>query len=258
VSPYFSNSWEEIKVNGILELPEGSSNIVIQATHIPQNATVVMDLFLLKLTPLSAKKKIQQDSVRAVNERANTDWFVAARYGLMVHWLTESTPPQGAPKSYEEAVDQFNVKEFAKMVSETGAGYIIFHIAGHKMPAPIKAWEEVHGTGSITKRDLIADLINELDKYNARFILGQGLPKIGRFWKVGYQLHTERFKKIFTEIGLRYGTKLAGTYFDGGREMTAFNVDWEGMFKACKAGNPDRLLSYNFWVFPISALWLDF
>jgi alpha-L-fucosidase len=176
----------------------------------------------------------------------------------MVHWIPESPPPQGTPKSYEDAVNQFNVNKFAKIVSETGAGYIIFHIAGHKMPAPIKAWEEVHGTGSITKRDLIADLSNALEQYNVRFILGQGLPEIGRFWKVGYQLHTDRFKKIFTEIGHRYGTKLAGTYFDGGREMTAFDVDWEGMFNACKTGNPDRLLSYNFWVFPISTEWLDF
>jgi len=95
VSPYFSNAWEEIRVNGILELPEGTSNILMQATHIPENANVVMDLFSLKLTPLSAKKKIQQDSMRAVNTRANTDWFVAAKYGLMVHWLPESTPPQG-------------------------------------------------------------------------------------------------------------------------------------------------------------------
>ena len=36
-----------------------------------------------------------------------------------------------------------------------------------------------------------------------------------------------RFIKIFTEIGLRYGKKLAGTFFDGGRELTAFNVNWE-------------------------------
>jgi hypothetical protein len=257
-SPYFENSWEEIKLSGILEIPEGLSDISIQATHIPENATVVMDLFSLKLTPLKNKRQIQEDSVRAVNARASTDWFVDAKYGLMVHWIPGSTPPQGPPKSYEDAVNDFDIDKFSKMVSETGAGYIIFHTAGYKMPGPISTWEEVHGTGSITKRDLIADLSNALDKYNIRFILGQGLPEIGRFWQVGHELHVNRFKKIFTEIGHRYGRKLAGVYFDGGREMTAFNVDWEGMFNACKAGNPDRLLSYNFWVFPISTEWLDF
>jgi hypothetical protein len=258
VSPYFGNSWEEVKVNGTLEIPEGISKISIRATHIPQNSKVVMDLFALKLTPLTAKKQIEEDSLRAIKSRASTDWFVDTQYGLMVHWLPESTPPKGPTKSYEDAVNDFYVENFSKMVSETGAGYVIFHIAGHKMPAPILAWEEVHGTGSTSKRDLISDLSKSLDKYNIRLILGQGLPEIGRFWQVGFKLHTDRFKKIYTEIGHRYGKNLAGVYFDGGREMTAFNVDWEGMFNACKAGNPDRILSYNFWVFPLSTEWLDF
>ena len=116
----------------------------------------------------------------------------------------------------------------------------------------------MHGPDSTTKRDLIADLSDALDRYRIKLILGQGLPEVGQFWKVVHEEHVRRFIRIYTEIGLRYGKKLASTYFDGGRELAAFNVDWEGMFRACKAGNPDRLVCYNFWVFPLTTEWADY
>ena len=257
-SPYFSNSWELIELDERLSLPAGISTITLRATSKPPSVDVVMDLFSLELTPLSATQVIKDERIRAKDMRADTDWFVAAKYGLMVHWIPGSTPPHGEPNPYEDAVNDFDVEYFSKMVSETGAGYIIFHIAGHKMPAPIKTWAEVHGSGSTTERDLIEDLADALAQYNIKLILGQGLPEVGLFWQVGQEEHVKRFIKIYNEIGLRYGKKLAGTYFDGGRELTAFNVNWEGMFRACKSGNTDRLLSYNFWVFPLSTEWLDF
>ncbi|GAH86081.1 unnamed protein product [marine sediment metagenome] len=30
------------------------------------------------------------------------------------------------------------------------------------------------------------------------------------------------------------------------------------MYNACKTGNPERILSYNFWVLPITTPWIDF
>jgi len=257
-SPYFANSWELVELDGELHLPAGTSTMTLRATSKPATADVVMDLFSLELTPLSAKQFIEDEKTRAKKARANTDWFVAAKYGIMVHWIQGAAPPQGPKKPYEDAVNDFDVDAFAKMINETGAGYVIFHVAGSKMPAPLKEWTKVHGPDSTTKRDLIADLSDALAEYKIELILGQGLPEVGLFWQVGHEEHVKRFIKIYTEIGLRYGKKLAGTYFDGGREMAAFNVNWEGMFRACKAGNPDRLLCYNFWIFPLTTEWADF
>jgi len=257
-SPYFTNSWELVELEGRLRLPAGISTITLRATIKPATADVVMDLFSLELTPLSAKEFIEDETTRAREARADTDWFVAAKYGIMVHWIQGAGPRQDPKKPYEQAVNDFEVSAFAKMVDETGAGYVIFYVAGANMPSPIEAWAEVHGPDSTTERDLIADLSDALAQYKIKLILGQGLPEVGLFWRVGHEEHVKRFIRIFTGIELRYGKKLAGTYFDGGRELAAFNVDWEGMFRACKAGNPDCLLCYNFWVFPLTTEWADF
>ena len=138
-SPYFENAWEPVKLNGRLHLPAGISTITLRATSKPSNAAVVMDVFSLELTPLSAKQFIEDESIRAKGARANTDWFVASKYGIMVYWIPDAAPPEGTAKPYEQAVNDFDVKAFARMVDETGAGYVIFHVAGDKMPAPLEA-----------------------------------------------------------------------------------------------------------------------
>ena len=76
----------------------------------------------LEILPVSGRAAIipSEESVRA--HRANTDWFVKAGYGVMFHWTDFTQPRDGKKKAYKDAVDAFDVKAFANMVEEMGAG----------------------------------------------------------------------------------------------------------------------------------------
>jgi hypothetical protein len=60
-----------VDLDGILSLPAGISTITLRATIKPVTADVVMDLFSLELTPLSARQVIEDERTRA--KEAHTD-----------------------------------------------------------------------------------------------------------------------------------------------------------------------------------------
>ena len=106
-----------------------------------------------------------------MSARASFDWMAETGYGLMFHWTSGTPQRDGSRKSFEEAVNNFDVEKFVNMVDETGAGYVIFPI-GHVQsycPAPIKSWERIH-PGQTAKRDLIEELANALNAKDIRLI----------------------------------------------------------------------------------------
>lgn len=56
----------------------------------------------------------------------------------------------------------------------------------------------------------------------------------------------DNFCRIFTEIGERYGDRIAGYWFD----FCPFNVShrFERVFAAAKAGSAARIVAWNSWV----------
>ena len=99
-----------------------------------------MKVHSLELISPAAKAAMIASTERAQKMRANSDWFVEAKYGVMFHWSTTTQPLRGPQKPYPEAVSAFDLDAFADMVSETGAGYIIFTAVHGIMhfPAPLK------------------------------------------------------------------------------------------------------------------------
>jgi hypothetical protein len=61
-------------------------------------------------------------------------------------------------------------------------------------------------------------------------------------------LFVDSFCSITTEVGMRYGKKLAGWLIDDG--MIYYPAPLEQMGKALKAGNPNRLVSHSSYVMP--------
>ncbi len=115
---------------------------------------------------------IAAEEARAKNARASVDWLIETGYGLMFHWTSGTPQRDGSRKSYEEAINDFDVEKFANMIEETGAGYVIFPI-GHAesyCPAPIDSWERIH-PGQTTRRDLIEELANALNEKRHSFNL---------------------------------------------------------------------------------------
>jgi len=252
----YNHNWDIYQIDHIFNFPKGESKLIVRANDISKSKTV--HLFAIGITPLSVIKSIEKEEQRALKLRVNPTWFQNAGYGLMVHWFPQCAPRKGELKPYAQAVDDFDVEWFTSRIESSGAKYLLMNLAGNSFPAPIESWKLAHPKGVITQRDLIREIAESLHKKGIRFILGQGLPEIGEFWNNGYEKHVNSFINIFTEIGQRYGKLVDGLFFDGGRELIPYPIDWEAMYTSGKVGNKNRIVSYNFWVLPITTPWIDY
>jgi alpha-L-fucosidase len=226
----------------------------------------------LEVLPAAASAKMTFAEENARTQRSNTDWFVQAKYGVMFHWTDFSQPKQGPKKSYADAVDAFDVKAFAHQVEETGAGYVILTL-NHAHPhcaAPIKSWEAIH-PGWTTRRDLIGEIADALNRQGIKLLLYINSPVLtklgGDIRQTGQDQLTyseEQFvgihQQVLTEIGSRYGERLAGYWFDSWYQSLAAypDVPIESVYKFCKVGNPQRITAFNFWIFPVLTPWQDY
>jgi hypothetical protein len=198
-------------------------------------------------------------SARGAKERVSASRMISAKYGLMFHWTSQSMPREGPPLSYCDAVRNFDVDQFAKMVSETGAGFVVFTTshAGFYFPGPNPVIDSIL-PGRTCPRDLIGDMADALDHYHIQLELyfhpgHDDSPWWQRthFDDEDKSAYFQQWRAIISSIGNRYGKKLAGWWFDDAAfTYYPFNPDWEQMSAAARAGNPDRVVAYNSWILP--------
>jgi alpha-L-fucosidase-like protein len=264
---YFN--FERKRLDGRLHLTRGINPLTLQVSG--TDSDEVVRLRCLEVLPVSASAEITAAETSARADRASTDWFVKAGYGAMFHWTDFTQPREGTKKLYPDAVDVFDVNAFASLLEEMGAAYVIFTLnhAHPHCPAPIHAWEAVH-PGWTTRRDLIGDIAGALEKNGIRLILYINSPVLTNFGNTGetglYELtfseeqFTEIHKNVLSEIGSRYGEKLAGYWFDSWYQSLAAypDVPIEAIYRYCKVGNPGRITAFNFWIFPVLTPWQDY
>jgi hypothetical protein len=78
--------------------------------------------------------------------------------------------------------------------------------------------------------------------------------------KYSEERYAEILVKVFTEIGLRYGDRVAGYWLDSWFQTDESypNLPFEVIDRAIKAGYSDRLVAFNYWAFPIETDWQDY
>jgi hypothetical protein len=142
------------------------------------------------------------------------------------------------------------------MVQSAGADYVIFTLAHgiQKFPGPFQAVDAVM-PGRTCSRDLPGDLADALAQKGIKLIFyyhhGVGDPEWAS--KSGF-LQSDKSSffaheaAILREVGLRYGSKLAGWWFDDRYLLQPF----EELYQATKVGNPDRIVAWNSWILPKS------
>ena len=184
-----------------------------------------------------------------------------AGYGLMFHWTSQSVGKDGAQKPYAQGVDDFDVKRVAEMVEETGAGYVLFTVchAQPYCPAPLSSWEK-YFPGKTTKRDLIADLAQALNAKGIKLMCYFPAHVIGKYPRASSLEFTQMTSDIVKEFGERYGDKVAGYWFDGFYQCFEKYPDFpfREFFKICKAGNPNRVIALNSWIYPSVSEWQEY
>ncbi len=258
-----TNEWARDEIPGTLRLPAGESKIVLRALAKPGEA-INLSLFSMELVKPDVAKAMAQ---RAAKLKSSTVWMQQAKYGLMFTWTAASYPRNGEKKSYADSARDFNVNAFADMVQGTGAGFVVFATSWSEyyFPGPIDAIEKIM-PGRTTKRDLVGELADALNARGIKFMIYYHAGRTEKGWwsregieKMDKRAYFNEWESAIREIGLRYGDKLAGYWFDDGTTLYyPMQAPWEEMTKAVKAGNAARVVGYNSWILPKATDFQDF
>jgi hypothetical protein len=108
--------------------------------------------------------------------RANTDWFLQAKWGVFFHYLADLFLPEEVWKAeagvaaWNHLVEGFDVDGLAEQVAELGAGYVFLTVgqwSGYYCSPNATYDALVQRTPSrLSERDLIADLADALAQVN--------------------------------------------------------------------------------------------
>ena len=253
-------NFQRIKVLSDIQFTKGNQQVGLKSAALSTGKTL-LNIRSLEFVPVSAYKSIEKEQKSVLSSRASTKWLNTAGYGVMFHWTSQSVNPDGSNKPYEQAVKSFDVGKFANMVEETGAGYVIFTI-GHAeayCPAPLIKWEKYH-PGMTTKRDLIAEISDKLKTKNIRLICYMPTHIVAKYQKVNGLEFMKINTEILQEMGERYKDKIAGYWFDGWYQCFEEypDVSFKSFFKATKAGNKDRIIALNSWIYPAVTPWQEY
>lgn len=197
------------------------------------------------------------------------EWFSSRKWGMFTHYLelAEGRTYREFYRNYKDfndRVNHFDVENYAKTAHEVNAGYVFFTIMqGTKyMCAPNDTYNQITGFKpgeACSERDLIADLIVALDKYDIPLFLyytADG-PYTDKYagGKFGYcrtdtELVTHDFVSKWTsvlkEYAVRYGDKVHGWWIDSAYNFSGYTEETlKYYYDAVKAGNPVSLLALN-------------
>ena len=253
--------FEKIPLEGALRLPAGTSTITLRRVGEVKRGEVVR-VHSLELISPPAQQAMIVAKARARKIRAGADWLVGAKYGVMFHWSTTTQPLRGPQKPYPEAVSDFDVDALVDIVTDTGAGYVVFTAVHGIMhfPAPLKSVEQVMAQRTC-KRDLIAEIADKLHERGIPLILyfHHGVGDADWVKAAGFlSKDKSRFfrieRSILTEIGHRYGERVAGYWFDDRYPLQPF----EDLYGAARAGNANRIVAFNSWILPKTTEFQDY
>lgn len=255
------SGWQREHV-GVINVPAGLQTLKLTRT------TNNGDIHLKSLELIEDAKYSAYQS-RVTNFKSDASTFSNYKYGLMFQYGGWGFPQSGPAKTLDAQAADFNVNNFINMVKSTGAEYVIWSSTWwtYEINAPISELDTLLGHSDRTSsRDLIGDIANALDAEGIGFYL---YYHTGQDSHLGYNstdwwalnnwpssfLSTgtgdrdtffNNWKVVIEAMGTRYGTKLDGWFFDDG--LVYYPAPFEELGAAAKAGNPDRLISYNPWI----------
>jgi Alpha-L-fucosidase len=248
--PCGESGWNRI-VFGSIHLKVGTETVQVRST----GPVPLGKFFSLEFITPNAEASLARE---ARQQASGTEWMIAADYGLMFHWTSQSKPRTGAPKPYCDAVREFNAGRFADMAAQMGAGFVVFTTshAEFYFPGPNPVIDSVL-PGRTCSRDLVGDLANALGKHKIKLELYFHPGHDDAPWWQRTHFHEDKtayfdlWCKIISQIGRQYGNRIAGFWFDDGAfTYYPFNAPWRKMTAAAKTRNAQRVITYNSWILP--------
>lgn len=200
-------------------------------------------------------------SMKAAPENHRTDWFQQAQWGVFTHYLTG---PETTAEEWNRQVDAFDVPGLAAQLQAAGAKYYVITLgqnSGHYCAANA-AYDRIAGIspGKCSRRDLVADLRAALAPMGIRLMLylpcqtpahdrvakkAFGLPQDG--WDEPMDAaFARKWAEVIREWSARYGTNVAGWWFDGAYKHVRFSEEIAQIYaEAARAGNPGSIVAFN-------------
>lgn len=198
-------------------------------------------------------------------------WMQNPRYawGVMTHYLAEwqarMNKLEMTVDQWNRMVDGFDVEAMAKRLELVGAGHYQLSIgqnSGYYL-SPNAIYDRIVGItpSKCSQRDLVADFYEPLHKRDIRLTvyLPSGAPAGDRIarealeWTDGPYANKSfqrQWERVIAEWSRRWGTKVAGWWFDGCyypnsmyRSVEAPN--FASFAAAARTGNPDSAVAFN-------------
>jgi hypothetical protein len=153
-------------------------------------------------------------------------------------------------------------------VRQTAAGFVVFTTshAQHYFPAPLASLDRIL-PGRTAGRDLVADLADALGRRGVKLFLYYHLGassdpawlQATGFWETDTSRLFDNWTAMISEVGQRYGDRLAGWWFDDGAISYYYrSAPWERLATAAKAGHAERLVGFNPWELPSPTEFQDY
>jgi hypothetical protein len=258
-------AWTRQALAGVLRLPAGRQTVSLRGQAAAGTGPFAASVLALELVRPAVRERLH---AAALGMRAETTWLRQAGYGIMCHWTSGSRPRRGDPKPYAQAVQELDVEALAVQVQETGAGVFVLTTSHAQMyfPAPLSALDRLL-PGRSAARDLVADLAAALGRRGIRLMLYYHLGassdpewlQASGFWETDTRRVFANWAAVVQEVGERYGSTLAGWWFDDGAVSYYYrSAPWEQLTRAAKAGYPQRLVGYNPWELPAPTEFQDY
>lgn len=200
-----------------------------------------------------------------------TDRFYSSKWGVFTHYLANIQNCKTGD-DWAKMTESFDAKKVAEQLHEVGAKYyfITLQQGDRFMLAPNSTYDRITGYKpgeACSKRDIVADLLEELDKYGIDLYLyytGDG-PHFDKqageamglydpcdtLYGVHYPIPvSETFVKNWTavleEYAVRYGDRVKGWWIDGMYDYFGYNEEYINYYKrAVRKGNPNAIVAFN-------------
>ncbi len=200
-------------------------------------------------------------------KRANTDWFMQCRWGVLTHYLADSAsnmkPIDLTADDWNRRIDAFDVDGLARQLADAHVPYFFITIGQNSgfYLSPNQAYDEIVGISpsKCSRRDLVADLARAFEPYGIRLMvyLPGGAPGADAVAKErlesprdGRMTTLQRhWETVVREWSLRWGRSVHGWWVDGPYNAPAYQhpdaPNYRSFAEALKAGNPDSLVCFN-------------
>lgn len=215
----------------------------------------------------------------------NTNWLKDAKYGISHHFISNyinrviSNPEEQwmDSESWNDLINGFDVDNYVKQVVESGAGFVLLTLgqnSGYHL-SPNATYDQLAGLKPgerCSLRDLPLEIADALEPHGIKLMLylpanpphsahkEEGDYAITKSFDFSLgtdgppsQITIQKWQEVIREWSDRYGSKVAGWWFDGlfpylvkGTYDDLTNLyNYKTLADAARSGNPNRIITFN-------------